>query len=314
MKKAILQVMILAITAVTLTACGSRVEVPPAHVGKLSTASGMQENVIVPSKIVINRFKLPWLQVKDTLVLAEASDYPFEEALTVFMPEDNIKLKVDVRGIASMSADEANINALYDKIPAKETGDWADTKIITMDQTYKTYGEPVIRSAVRTVIAKYTIDEIMADRDAVNKELMKHVMKELSTSPLSISILGLGEVEPPQIVLNAQEARKVREIDIEAAEAEKQIMLKRAEADLEVAMKQQEIDVLEAETQVMVNLLMSEGVNQAFIAQRGLKILEAMAKSTNKVIIVPNEVFSNPALMMGITADAFKDVPVKSTD
>ena len=55
-------------TAVFLAACGERVEVPPAHIGKIMTKDGYQEQTIPTSK-----FRLPhcWTYC-DKLVLLDS--------------------------------------------------------------------------------------------------------------------------------------------------------------------------------------------------------------------------------------------------
>jgi hypothetical protein len=100
-------------------------------------------------------------------------------------------------------------------------------------------------------------------------------------------------------VVVAQESAKKREIAIKEAENEKQVSLKKAEAALEVAFKQQQVDLKEAETQVLVNLKLSEGVNDAFVTQRALKVLASLAENPNTVFFLPMEAMKNPSMMMG---------------
>jgi len=69
-----------------LTACGDKVEVPPAHVGKILTKNGYAPETIPPSK-----FRLPacWAYC-DKLVLLQAADQGFKESMEVFMPKDSL--------------------------------------------------------------------------------------------------------------------------------------------------------------------------------------------------------------------------------
>jgi len=300
--------MMITMVITTLTACGVRVEVPPAHVGKLSTKSGMQEGIILPSKLRLGGFCFTC----DSLILAEASDFQFKESMMIFMPIDQLNLTVDVRGIVTISTNEANLNSLYDKIPAIDLD--RRLKIIPMSKTYGVYGETVIRSAVRSVVTKYSIDHIMTNRESVSEELRACVREKMNTSPLSVIQFELANIQPPDVIVIAQEQRKEREIAIEKAQADKQVALAEAEAALEVALKQQELDLKEAETQRMVNEQLAQGVNQAFIAQRGLKVLEIMARSPNKIIIIPEKAFSNPAMVIGMVTEAFKPAPAVESD
>ena len=83
------------------------------------------------------------------------------------------------------------------------------------------------------------------------------------------------------------------------AEMVRLLALKQAEAALEVAVKQQQVDLKEAETQVLVNKKLAEGVNDAFVTQRALRSLQALAENENTVFFLPMEALKNPAMLLG---------------
>lgn len=284
---------------ILLVGCGNTVEIPPAHVGKLSTSSGFQKGLIPPSKIRLDRFCF----VCDSLILVEASDFPIKEDMKIFMPKDELNIALEVRGTFSIASDEKNVTQIFDRIGAVGEG---DVKKIGIEKVYKTYGEPIIREAVRSLITTYSIETLMNNRDAIGKELERVVREKLKATPGTIRYFGLADIQPPPVIVEAQEARKRREVAIGQAEADKLVKLKEAEAALEVAMKQQEVDLKEAETQVLVDKKLAEGVSQAFVAQRALKVLETMAASPNKVFFMPMEAMSNPGMMVGTVNKALE--------
>jgi hypothetical protein len=278
-----------------IISCGPRVEVPPAHVGKLSSSNGLQEAIILPSKF---RLQFIWPGgVGDSLILAEASDYPASETLKIFIPSDQLNLEVDARGTFSISNDKENVNKIFARITPKKV----EERIFYIDisTVYNTYAQPVIRECVRSIITKYTIEHIMANRESVGLELANTVKDRLKNTPITPLYFGLADIQPPEVVVVAQESAKKREIAIKEAENEKQVSLKKAEAALEVAFKQQQVDLKEAETQVLVNLKLSEGVNDAFVTQRALKVLASLAENPNTVFFLPMEAMKNPSMMMG---------------
>jgi regulator of protease activity HflC (stomatin/prohibitin superfamily) len=164
---------------------------------------------------------------------------------------------------------------------------------------YSIYGQNPIREVARTVVTKYSIDEIMQNREKIGQELFIAVRETLKGSPITVLDFGFADLQPPQVIVQAQEARKEREVAILKADAEKQVKLKQAEAALEVAQKQQEVDLKEAETQVLVEGKLSSAVSEAFVTQRALKIWESLATNDAKTIIMPAEAIKNPALLMG---------------
>lgn len=280
--------------------CGVSVEVPPAHVGKLSTSSGLQKGIIPPSKLRLEGMCFTC----DSLVVVEASDFPVKETMVVFIPQDKLNLTVEVRGTVSITSDDANVERIFSRVSAVETKE-ERVKLIPIETVYKVYGEPVVREAVRSLITQYNIMTVMQNRDRISQELTKLVQEKLSASPLTVLQFGLADVQPPPVIVAAQEAAKEREIAIDQAEANKQVSLKEAEAALAVAIKQQQVDLKEAETEVLVNMKLAEGVSPAFIAQRSLKVLNVLAQSENKVFFLPMEAMSNPAIIMGTMNDGF---------
>lgn len=299
MKRIILTI----IAATLLTGCGFKTEVPPAHVGKKNTPSGLEEGIIPPSK-----FRLSWPCIQcDSLILAEVADIPLKEEMTVWMPRDQLRMKVDVRGIVSVSSNAQNVDKIFAKVTAAHIVNDRVTKISTK-QIYVVYGRNVIREKVRAVLADYSIAEVMENRDEMNATITKQLREILSASPLTVQRIGLAKVEPPQLIIDARENAKAREVAIQAAEADKNVAIKKAEAALQVAAKQQLVDLKEAETQSLVNQKLAAGVNQAFITQRWLKVMERLASNQDgKVFVLPYEAMQNPAMIMPIVNRALGD-------
>lgn len=292
-----------------LVGCGARVEVPPGHVGKVLSPSGLQQGLKTPSS-----FRLPAVMAWDAnyyLILVETSDQAKEEQMTVFMPKDNLNLQFDLRMTLSIpSDDEKRIESIFSRLsPDRAEG---VSKTIDFDQVFRTYAQPIIREKAREVLANYTIAQVLTSRDAVSTELEKKIREELANAPITILNMGLADIQPPAVIVTAQEAAKEREIAISRAEAEKMVKLTEAQAALEVAKKQQEVDLVEAETQARVNEVLAKGVTPAFVTQRMIKVLEELAKSPNKVFIVPDEVLGNPALMLGISQQALSTEPTEA--
>lgn len=283
----------LMLAVAALSGCGEVVEVPPGYVGKVSTPQGLSEDVVRPSKLRLSNLCLTC----DNLILLQASDEAVKETLKVFIPKDRLNLDVDLRGTISLSDDKEVVNQVFRRITPEGDG---RVTVIPLRKVYFTYAQPVIREAARSVLTQHSIMEIMENRDAISEAIRAAVDARLKRAPIKLLHLGLANIQPPEVITRAQEAAKEREIAIRQAEAEKQVALKKAEAAYEVAVKQQQVDLKEAETQVLVNRKLAEGVNEAFIAQRSLKILEAMAASGNKVFFITPEVLEHPSLLIGL--------------
>ncbi|MFS1524991.1 hypothetical protein ACL7TT_12930 [Microbulbifer sp. 2304DJ12-6] len=82
------------------TACAERVEVPPAHVGKVLTQNGYKPEVVPPSKFRLDMCLL----YCDKLVTLPIADFVHLERLKVFMPKDQRNMSFDVRMTGAISS------------------------------------------------------------------------------------------------------------------------------------------------------------------------------------------------------------------
>jgi F0F1-type ATP synthase epsilon subunit len=285
----------------TLSGCfGKTVEVPTAHRGKITTKNGLAENVLTPSKIRLSN----WCLVCDSLIIAEVADYSEQESMTLFMPKDKLNLELEVRGTFATSDTPTDLNMIFDRVSPVKVTKWVSK--IPAVSIYDTYAQQIIRDRVRAVIAKYDIATVMENRESIGIELRDSVQEGLRGRPIKVLNFGLANMQPPSVIVAAEETRKKREIEINEAEAKKKIRLKEAEADLEVAVSEQAVELKQAETQVLVEKKLKEGFSEAYVAQRALNILEQMAASDNKVIYLPTEALKNPSVMIGSLNDALR--------
>ncbi len=293
----------LVLTLLTLAAigCATTVDIPPAHIGKIQTAEGLQDSVIPPSKIRLTNMCLAC----PTLVLAEASDQPMSEDMTIFMPQDQLNLTIQVRCTLTISNEAKNVDQIFARIPQVPTEDSRDS-LIDFGVVYATYGRNLFIETVRGYLTQQTIEQVMNNQAAVSEALTILVRDALKQTPIQLKQFGFTNLQPPAIVVKAQEERKQREIAIERAKADKLVSLEQAEAAREVAIKQQEVDLIEAETQALVNERLAQAVSGPFVLQRYLQFLNKMAESDNAVFI-PFEVLQNPGLDFRIFSKTVTD-------
>ena len=271
-----------------MVGCGSRVDIPPAHVGKILTRNGYAPETLPPSK-----FRLPaCVAYCDKLVILQASDVGLKESMTVFMPEDKLNLVVEIRGTYSIPSSQKYVDSIFDRVVAKE---WtSNTSIITAQVVYETYGQQALRGIVRSGITKYTIADILAQREAIGQNIHAAVTEKMAAqdTPIILSRFELADIQPPKVIVDAQENAKRREIDIQKAEADAQVQLVEADRDLEVAKRRRLVDREKAEAIAEQNRIAANSVTPELLAYRRLEAAERiyteLANSEN-VIIVPAE-------------------------
>ena len=85
--------LVMAISATLLAGCGARVEVPPAHVGKIMTKDGYKEGIVNTSK-----FRLDFCTVYcDKLVTLDVSDHAITEQMSLFIHKDKLNMEFSVK-------------------------------------------------------------------------------------------------------------------------------------------------------------------------------------------------------------------------
>ncbi len=294
--------LLLITTALLLVGCGTGVEVPPAYVGKILTKNGYAPETIPPSK-----FRLPaCVRYCDRLVLLQASDVGLVEKMTVFMPEDKLNLTVEIRGTFSIPASDKFVNAIYDRVVAKRAEGTSKTiSYISADIVYQTYGQQAMRGIVRSEITKYTIADVLSQREAIGQNIHLAITKKLaeSNTPIVVSRFELADIQPPKVIVAAQESAKEREIDIQREEANAEVELVKANRALEVAKMQRLVSREEAEAIAEQNKIAARSITPELLAYRRLEVAERiyaeLAKSNN-VIIVP----ADSGTFSDITSDA----------
>ena len=302
----ILQMLSVIVLAGMFTGCmGTRVEVPPAHVGKISAKAGLQEDTIQPSKLRINRGRVAF-QIHDDLLLAETSDLKVEEAdIDVLLTADQVYVEVEYRGVVHHENTLEAINELFVKVRPDSILD--GVPVITTKSTYETYGKIAVRDVVRYVIAGYSIEELMSSRAEIGEKILQEVRGKVKDTPLNVVSGSLAKIKLPDVIVSSLESNKKREIEILEAENDMMVKLKEKESEFKVAQKEQEVDLLEAETQVLVNTKLAEGANPAYIQLQMLKIWTKIAESDNRIIITTPEMISDASMMIPTLNDAMSD-------
>lgn len=257
---------ILAATAVALllTACGQKVEVPPAHVGKIMTKDGYQETLIPTSKFRLGKC---WAYC-DRLVLLDVSDQAYQEALSIFIPEDKLNLDVTIR--ATLSINPKKTAELFNAIAPTEVSDFVST--IANEQVYRTYASQIIQAEVREYLSKLSISEIASSNEKINADLRAQLGKAIEAlTPFSVRFVGITNLKYPKIITDAQESAAERREAIQKEEAQLAISKAQLERELQEARLQRAIDKEKAETEAMSQSVLAQSVDARVLQLRKLE-------------------------------------------
>ena len=251
-------------SVVFLAACGQKVEVPPAHVGKIMTKDGYQESTIPPSK-----FRLPWCwSYCDKLILMDASDKAKQEALTIFIPEDKLNLEVAVQ--VTLSVDPKKAESLFGTIPPESID--SDVGLIPWDFIYNTYAKQIVLTETREYLSKYSIAEIAGSLEKVNNDLREALSKRIQErTPFSVRYAGITTIKYPAIITEAQENAAERRERIQQEEAQLAISKVTLERELQETRLRRQIELEKAEIEAKSQLIQREVVDEKVLKLRQLE-------------------------------------------
>ena len=263
--KRVMTSLLIAASAVMLSACGDRVEVPPAHIGKIMTKDGYQDATIPPSK-----FRLPLcVWYCDKLVLMDTSDKAKQEALTIFIPEDKLNLDVVVQ--VTLSVNPSKSNALFTTIVPSETAG-KDGVVIGWDQIYNTYAKQIVMAETREYLSKYSISEIASSLEKINSELRDLLTKRIQErTPFNVRFAGITSTKYPKIITDAQENAAERRERIQQEEAQLQISKVALERELQETRLRRQIELEKAQIEAKSQEIQREVVDDKVLKLRQLE-------------------------------------------
>lgn len=287
----------IAAMALALVGCGERVEVPPAHVGKIMTKDGYQENTIPTS-----RFRLPWCWTYcDKLVLLNAADQAVSEELTVFMPEDKLNLKTTVK--VTLSLDPKKVDPLFSSIAPIYDKD-TDSTYIPLGKVYQTYAQQIIVTEAREYLSKYSISEIASNLERVNAELRDQLTKSIQArSPFTVRNVGITNVDYPKIITEAQENAAERREKIQQEEAQLAISKVQLERELQETRLRRQIELEKAQIEAKAQEIQRSVVDDKVLELRRLENDRMWIESWN------GQLPSTVTIMGGKDAQAILKLP-----
>lgn len=269
--RTIFKTTIIAASVTFLAACGQKVEVPPAHVGKISTKNGYEDNLIPTSKF---RLEQCWGYC-DRLVILDIADKAYAENLSIFIPEDQLNLGVTVQ--ATLSINPKKTEELFKAISPKEIDD--QLSVIENANIYKTYASQIIQKEVREHLSKYSISQIASSNEKINAELSVKLSEVISTrTPFNVRFVGITGLKYPEIITKAQEAAAERREAIQTEENQAKVTEVKLNAQLQEARLQRAIEKEKAETESEAQRVLAASVDPRVIKLRELEIQKIVAE------------------------------------
>lgn len=270
---------LLAVITMLISACSFEI-VPPAAKGKILTTSGYSPDILEPGKYT--------LYGRDQMILLETNTNTYTEKVKVVLA-DKLTLSVDVRFRGRIAGKENVINAMFNDITPG-----GDNKV-AFNEVYAVYGKMAVRNKTREVISQYTVEDVHKNYARLSKEIDAILTKALSNTPLEISDVALGDIAYPDVVTEAINTAKERELAIKKEQAQAEIDLTKKKNERLLAEADYQVEITKAKAIRDKNKIIGQGVTNELIELRRLEVMEAMAKSGSTIFMPVEGMTSNGA-------------------
>lgn len=208
------------------------------------------------------------------------------------MPMDQLNLDAEVRVITAIRTKEETLNNIFLKVLSRPYEDNDRVTIISMSDVYNLYAANVVRDVSRNILTQYSINEVMTRRDTISKQIENEANERLKDTPIVIIQLGFADIQPPEVIVRANEVAAERSISIQQAEAEREVELVKARTSINLAERDRTKRLIIAQTIADENRIVAETVTDKYIQYRNLEVMEAATKSDNTVFF-PYEIMGN---------------------
>lgn len=274
----IVKVIIVSLSMLLLAGCWQTHHVETAHVGKLVTKDGFSPDILETGRHI----SWPVFWNRYLVQLSVATQTPVEPLEMILA--DRLTLRFDLRTRMSINRDPDVLHDMFNSIQPREASS-GNNKIISFTDVYNTYGQMAVLEQARRVMSQYTVEEVQQNYGQISDEIYVAVRDALRGTPLRVESLTLGNIQYPDVVMQAIEVVKQRDLEILEAEAVAQRRLVEAKRDLELARAQREIELTRATTTRDSNKIIGEGVTKEFLALKQLEMQALMAENDSAVFL-----------------------------
>ncbi len=221
---------------------------------------------------------------------------PLDARVQFYMPWNSVYVfpvqwksyqeKVDV-----LTRDDLTINVAANVILRARENELYDLQMKIGTSFYEKVVRPQFRSAVRNVLASYTMVSISKETPNVSSQIKKLLQDKLVDKHVEIDDVIIDDVEYSQSILRAIENKLTKQQEQEQMKFEINIARKDAEILAITAEGRAKAILIEAEAQAKAQKLQSESISAKYIQ------LKAMENPNSKLIFIPQGKDNLPILV-----------------
>ena len=184
---------------------------------------------------------------------------------------DDLNLKFDLKVSALLkNSDGKTMMAVLNRQGSKMK--WqGDRGVLAFDNLYETYVSGPARSITRGQVSKYETTDIRGNRKAIEKAIKDELLTVVDKTPVEITMVVTSNLDYPDVITDAMEAKRKREIGIEQEKAQQAIELLKVDNRLKIAQKMKITRAAEAEAEGAYNTVMARSLSDHYLKLRDIE-------------------------------------------
>jgi regulator of protease activity HflC (stomatin/prohibitin superfamily) len=275
---------------------GCNTQVPTGHIGKVRTLTGFEGKPLGPG--------LHTCYGRDKMHLLEVSDKQFDIPMAVLC-KDQLNFKFNIGALVAVDKTKTEqINDAFENVTP------AENNTITAQQLFDMYVRPVVDQEARKIVSRYKTTEIASKREEVIEGIRAASVKAIGSSLMTVKRITVNNLDFPDVITAAQEARAKRQVEVETMKAETERQLEKARGQLKVAQVDYERTLVESAMIADSNKIIGASITPEFLAWHELKVLGQAAQGPNNWGFIPYSnnaqkvLATNPAKATKLVIDA----------
>lgn len=271
------KLMTVVLLGATLVGCSEAV--PSGHVGRVRGISGFKGKPLAPG------YHSCW--GRDKLYLMEVTDRQFDIPMAVLC-KDQLNFKFNIGVLVAVDKEKVDIiNEAFENVVPASVGSGSTGGTITVDQLFEMYVKPVVDQEARRVVSRYATSEIAFKRDVVMQATQAAAENAIKQSLLKVKRITINNMDFPDVITLAQEARAKRQIEVETMKAETEKQVEKAKGQLKVANIEYQRRLVEASTIADSNKIIGASITPEYLAWHEIKVLGKAAMGPNNWGFIP---------------------------
>lgn len=282
---------------IALSAAGCSEQVPSGHLGRVQGTSGFTGDTLAPGYHTCYG--------RDKMKLMEITDKRFDIPVSVLC-KDQLNFKFNIGVLVSIDKTKTDLikSAFENVVPASGN-------TITIEQLFKMYVEPVVDQEARKIVSRYETREIATKREEVIASVRTSASQAIKTSLLKVKRITINNMDFPDIITKAQEAKAQRQVEVQTMKFETEKQLEKARGQLRVAQVEYERTLIEAAMIADSNKIIGSSITPGFLAYHELKVLGKAASGPNNWGFIPYSNNAQKALQTGNLGSVIIDAELR---